>query len=100
MSASQALAHEHEDKIKKAKLPPEYDKWRKVFDKQTSERFPISRPWDHAIKLKDRFIPKRSKIYLLSTDEDELMNKWVDEQLKKGYISNLGFCYGALHNIP
>jgi len=36
-SGSQALAHEHEDKIKKVKLPPEYDKWRKVFDKQTSE---------------------------------------------------------------
>ncbi len=37
MSASQALAHEHEDNTKKAVLPPEYAKWRKVFDKQTSE---------------------------------------------------------------
>ena len=41
-SASQALAHEYEDKTKKVELPPQYSKWRKVFDKQTSERFPIS----------------------------------------------------------
>ncbi len=55
MSASQALAHEHEDNTKKAKLLSEYAKWRKVFDKQTSEQFPISRPWDQAIELKDGF---------------------------------------------
>ncbi len=85
-SASQALAHEHEDNTKKAKLPSEYAKWRKVFDKQTSEQFPILHPWDHAIELKDGFKPKISKIYPLNIHEDQLMNKWINEQLKKGYI--------------
>ncbi len=85
-SASQALTHEYEDNAKKAELPPEYAKWRKVFDKQTLEQFPILHPWDHAIELKDGFKPKISKIYLLNIHEDQLMNKWIDKQSKKGYI--------------
>jgi hypothetical protein len=79
------LAHEHEENVK-VELPPEYAKWRTVFDKQTSERFPISRQWDHAIDLKEGFKPKVAKNYPLSIHEDQLMNKWINEQLKKGYI--------------
>src|SRR6266550_2240433 len=38
-SASQALAHEYEDNTKKAALPPEYAKWRKVFDNRRRNDF-------------------------------------------------------------
>jgi hypothetical protein len=38
-SASQALAHEHETKAK-VELPNEYVKWKRVFDKEASQRFP------------------------------------------------------------
>ena len=86
MSTSQALAHEHEDKTQKVELPPEFKPWKTVFDKQTSEQFPISRQWDHAIDLKEGFKPKVAKNYPLSIHEEQLMNKWIDEQLKKGYI--------------
>ena len=34
ISTSQALAHEHEDKTQKVKLPPEFKPWKIVFDKQ------------------------------------------------------------------
>jgi hypothetical protein len=61
-SASQALAHKHEENVK-VELPPEYAKWRTVFDKQTSEQFPISCQWDHAIDLKEGFKPKVTKNY-------------------------------------
>jgi hypothetical protein len=74
MSASQALAHEYEENVK-VELPPEYAKWRTVFDKQTSEWFLISHQWDHAIDLKEGLKPKVAKNYLLSVHEDQLMNK-------------------------
>ncbi|RDX41062.1 hypothetical protein OH76DRAFT_1365215, partial [Lentinus brumalis] len=32
-------------------VPEQYRQYRKVFDKQSSERFPDRRPWDHAIDL-------------------------------------------------
>ena len=86
MLTSQALTHEHEDKTQKVELPPEFKPWKTVFDKQTSEGFPISQQWDHAIDLKEGFKPKVAKNYLLSIHEEQLMNKWIDEQLKKGYI--------------
>ena len=45
-----------------------------------------TRQWDHAINLKEGFKPKVAKNYPLSIHEEQLMNKWIDEQLKKGYI--------------
>jgi hypothetical protein len=40
-------------------LPPEYKDYVSVFEKKASERFPDWRPWDHAIKLHDNFVPKK-----------------------------------------
>jgi hypothetical protein len=87
-SASQALTHKHEEKDKTPKiiLPKEFKPWEKVFNKQTSERFPVSRIWDHAIDLKPGFKPKIVKNYPLLVHEEQLMNKWIDKQLRKGYI--------------
>ena len=67
-------------------LPPEYTKWKKVFEKKASERFPERRPWDHAIELKEDFKPKRGKIYNLSPLQQKSLDEWIKEQLGKGYI--------------
>jgi len=61
-------------------------KWRKVFGKIESERMPTRKIWDHAIDLKEMFKPQKGRIYPLSKDEREEVQKFVDDQLRKGYI--------------
>ena len=67
-------------------LPPELMDYRHVFDKTTAERFPESRSWDHAIDLKDDFIPKDCKVYPLTVQEQAELDKFLKENLEKGYI--------------
>ena len=42
--------------------------------------------WDHAIKIKERFVPRKGKVYLLSREEREEVREFIKEQLRKGYI--------------
>ena len=61
-------------------------KWRKIFEKVESERIPTRKIWDHAIDLKEMFKPRKGRIYPLSKDEREEVQKFMDDQLRKGYI--------------
>ena len=47
---------------------------------------PTRKLWNHAIETKERFIPKKEKVYLLSREEKEEVHKFISEQLRKGYI--------------
>ena len=88
-SISQSLAHEHsakEEKTFEDLVPEEYHNFRSIFEKKASERFPESRPWDHKIELKDTFVLKRAKLYPLGLKEEEEMNKFINKNLKKGFI--------------
>ncbi|KAF8219381.1 hypothetical protein L208DRAFT_1340867 [Tricholoma matsutake] len=55
-SVSQHLTHKKEGEPKQKTLdellPKQYKEYRRIFEKEASERFPESRPWDHAIELK------------------------------------------------
>ena len=86
---SQKLAiQESADKKEKTlneMLPTEVLDYKDIFDKQMAEHFLELRPWDHAIYLKD-FVPKDCKIYLLSPLEQLELDKFIDENLAKGYI--------------
>jgi len=42
--------------------------------------------WDHAINLKKMFKPQKGRIYLLSKNEREEVQKFVKDQLRKEYI--------------
>ena len=42
--------------------------------------------WDHAIDVKEGFVPKKGKVYLLLREEREEVRKIIEEQLRKGYI--------------
>jgi len=55
-----------------------------VFEKKDSERMPMRKAWDHAIDLRERFVPKKGKIYPLSRVEREEVQKFVKDQLRKG----------------
>ena len=47
---------------------------------------PVHKAWDHVIELKEGFIHKKGKVYLLSREEREEVQASVEDQLCKGYI--------------
>ena len=58
-----------------------------VFSEEESHRLPAHKPWDHAIDL----IPNantsiRTKVYPMSTNEQEELQHFLEENLEKGYI--------------
>ena len=61
-------------------------KWKKVFRKKESERMPVQKAWDHAIELKEGFVPRKEKVYSLSREEKEEVQAFMKDQLRKGYI--------------
>ena len=67
-------------------IPKHYQEYKDVFEKKASERFPISRSYDHAIDLKPDFIPRNCKVYPLSQKEEAAMNEFINDNLRKGYI--------------
>src|SRR5271156_4326487 len=87
---SQRLAQEHTSKNKPKKfeqmVPVRYHKYRKLFEEKASRRMPTKKKWDHKIELHDNIKPKDCKVYPLSPTEQVELDKWLDEQLEKGYI--------------
>ena len=57
-----------------------------MLGKAESERMLVQKPWDHAIELKESFVPRKGKVYSLSRDEREEVQVFVEDQLRKGYI--------------
>ena len=47
---------------------------------------PIRKIWDHTIKLKEGFVPRKGKVYLLLREEREEVRGLIAEQARKGYI--------------
>jgi len=56
-------------------------KWKKVFGKEELERMPTRKPWDYVIELKEGFVPRKGKVYLLSREEREEIQVFVEDQL-------------------
>lgn len=67
-------------------IPVQYHEFLKVFDKKTSERLPARGEWDHAIDLKMSFEPRPCKTYPLAPVEQRELDKFLTENLEKGYI--------------
>jgi len=67
-------------------VPKEYHAYLHLFDKKSSEQFPEPWSWDHKIKMKADFEPKVFKKYNLSPIEQKELDKFIDENLEKGYI--------------
>jgi len=47
---------------------------------------PTRKPWDHVINLKEDFVLKKERTYLMSRQKKEKVRGFVKEQLRKGYI--------------
>jgi hypothetical protein len=90
MSISQQLAHDKANSNPEKKksldnlLLKAYHEYKLVFEKEASEHFPESRPWDHTIDLKPDFILKDCKVYPLTPAEQ--LDEFLEENLCKGYI--------------
>ena len=67
-------------------VPRWFHKYLKVFEKKESERILMRKAWDHAIDLREGFVPNKEKIYPLSRVEREEVQEFVKDQLRKGYI--------------
>ena len=67
-------------------IPKEFHDSLYVFSEEKATRFSESRPWDHKIKLKDTFTPKSFKTYNLTPQEQIKLDKFLKENLDKGYI--------------
>ena len=67
-------------------VPEKFHRWIKVFGKKQLERMPTRKLWNHAIDVKEGFIPQKGKVYPLLREEREEVRQYIKEQLRKGYI--------------
>ena len=67
-------------------VPKEYHDFWDVFSEEKAARFPESKPWDHKIDMKEGFEPKSFKNYNLTPEEQIKPDKFLKENLDKGYI--------------
>ena len=81
------LARQAKSKPSKVELPEVYKKYTSVFSEEKAQGFPPSRPWDHTIDFKSGAPDAiNCKVYPMTRTEDGALNKFIDEQLAKGYI--------------
>ena len=70
-------------------IPRQFYKYLKMFEKKDSKRMLTRKAWNHAIDLREGFVPKKDKIYPLSRIEREEVQEFVKNQLRKEYIRPL-----------
>lgn len=86
MELAKKQAVQTETKDIQTLVPPQYHEFLPQFDKKSAERFPPSRPYDHEINLDDSFIPSDCKTYPLNPRQEKLLEQFLEENLRKGYI--------------
>ena len=57
-----------------------------MFEKKQSERILIRKVWDHTIDVKEGFVLRKGKVYLLLREEREEVREFIKKQLRRGYI--------------
>lgn len=87
---SQRLAEASEQyrmaKTWKESIPNIYHDFEKVFLKKSFDELPQSRKWDHAIELVQGAEPFSTKLYPMSLNEQDELDRFLDENLKSGRI--------------
>ena len=67
-----------EEEAKKLVLE-KFHKWIKVFSKKQSERMPTRKIYDHIIDMKEEFVSRKRKVYLLSREEKREVHEFIKE---------------------
>ena len=65
---------------------PCYHSFLDIFSEKAASWFPLRKPWEHTIDLKDMFKPKKGQLIPLLVEEQKEVSEFIDEQLTKGYI--------------
>ncbi|SJL04343.1 uncharacterized protein ARMOST_07709 [Armillaria ostoyae] len=89
--ANDLAAAAHADKPQKTfeeMVPSDYCSFRDLFSKENFDELPERKPWDHAIEL----VPNAKstldcKVYPLNRNEQEQLDKFLDENLESGRIT-------------
>ena len=69
-------------------VPEEFHEFADVFSKKEADKLPPHRPSDHRIELVEGAKPSQGPIYNLSPVELEALRKYVDDNLRKGFIKH------------
>jgi hypothetical protein len=89
-TVAQQLAEQAADKTTQTWdqiIPLRYHEHAKVFSEDAAQQFPESREWDHTINLKpDAPNTLDCKVYPLLPTKDIALQKFINENLLKGYI--------------
>ena len=81
------LAIQAKSEPSKVELPEVYKRYASVFSEEEAQQFLSSCPWDHAIDFKNGAPDAIDcKVYPMTHTEDNTLDKFIDEQLVKGYI--------------
>lgn len=76
-----------QERLTKAKpIPDQYQIFEEVFKEPASGKLPPRRSFDHTIDLKPEFTPKSFKEYSLTLTEEGELDKFIKENLDKGFI--------------
>ena len=70
-----------QEKAKKLVLEQFY-KQIKIFGKKVSERMLMRKIQNYVIVLKEKFVPRKGKIYFLSRKEKEEVREYIQKQIK------------------
>ena len=84
------------DKMNPKDLPEYIRPFTHLFNKKKLEKLPERHEWDHEINLIEE-APKElnTKAYAMTLKEEEVLNQWLDEQLKAGLIVESKSRYAA-----
>ena len=64
----------------------EFYKYLKVFEKKELKRMRTRKIWDHAIDLREDFVSKKEKIFLLLRIERKEVQEFMKNLLRKRHI--------------
>ena len=71
----------------KVTLPAAFRGYMDIFSEKTPMKLPPSRSYNHAINLKNSFVPQWAKTYLLNSIEHQACKEFIKEHLKTGKIT-------------
>ena len=69
-----------------SKIPSEYHDFAEVFSKTEAHKLPEHRPYDLKIPLQEGTTPPFGPVYNLSPLELKVLHKYIDDNLRKGFI--------------
>src|SRR5690606_9842094 len=77
-------------------VPQEYHAYLDLFDESNADHLPPHRPYDHWISLKDsNTAPPFSPMYSMSHNELEVVRKYIEDNMSKGFIRSSSSPAGA-----